>query len=168
MSATLRRAARSSTVSLRRPFSSRVLPCQCGVCRSSSGAHAEQVHEYAHNLQQELGIFDNSVSESATPFELPADCLVGAWAHSVYEQGDLEPGDLEEAAARRWPWATSTWATRSITARPPSGATRCWPASAAASRRNALAMSARRDAGQRTAGSTRRVAPRTCGGSRAR
>src|SRR5215204_1651923 len=37
-------------------------------------------HEYAHNLQQELGIFDNSVTESAKPFELQADCLAGAWA----------------------------------------------------------------------------------------
>ena len=54
-------------------------------------------HEYAHNLQHELGVFDNSVTESAQPFELQADCLAGSWAHSVYEQGDLQPGDLEEA-----------------------------------------------------------------------
>ena len=54
-------------------------------------------HEYAHNLQHELGIFDNRVTESARPFELQADCLAGTWAHSVYEQGLLEPGDLEEA-----------------------------------------------------------------------
>ena len=54
-------------------------------------------HEYAHNLQQELGVFDNDVAESARPFELQADCLAGSWAHSVYEEGLLEPGDLEEA-----------------------------------------------------------------------
>ena len=54
-------------------------------------------HEYAHNIQQELGVFDNRVSASAKPFELQADCLAGTWAHSVYEQGLLEPGDLEEA-----------------------------------------------------------------------
>ena len=54
-------------------------------------------HEYAHNLQQELGVFDNSVSESARPFELQADCMAGTWAFSVYEEGLLEPGDLEEA-----------------------------------------------------------------------
>jgi predicted metalloprotease len=54
-------------------------------------------HEYAHNLQQELGVFDNSVTASAKPFELQADCLAGSWAHSVYEQGHLQPGDLEEA-----------------------------------------------------------------------
>jgi uncharacterized protein len=55
-------------------------------------------HEYAHNLQQELGVFDNRVSPSARPFELQADCLSGTWAFSVYEEGLLQPGDIEEAA----------------------------------------------------------------------
>jgi uncharacterized protein len=55
-------------------------------------------HEYAHNLQHELGIFDNSVSPDARPFELQADCMAGAWAYSVYAKGDLQPGDLEEAS----------------------------------------------------------------------
>ena len=54
-------------------------------------------HEYAHNLQQELGIFDNRVTASARPFELQADCMSGTWAYSVYAKGDLQPGDLEEA-----------------------------------------------------------------------
>jgi len=54
-------------------------------------------HEYAHNLQHELGVFDNRVTASAKPFELQADCLAGTWAHSVYEQGLLRPGDLQEA-----------------------------------------------------------------------
>ena len=54
-------------------------------------------HEYAHNLQQELGTFDNRVGSSARPYELQADCLAGTWAHSVFEQGLLEPGDLQEA-----------------------------------------------------------------------
>ena len=54
-------------------------------------------HEYAHNLQQELGIFDNSVSPSAKPFELQADCMAGVWAYSVFAKGDLQKGDLEEA-----------------------------------------------------------------------
>jgi len=55
-------------------------------------------HEYAHNLQQELGVFDNRVSPTARPFELQADCLSGTWAFSVFEEGLLEPGDIEEAA----------------------------------------------------------------------
>jgi uncharacterized protein len=54
-------------------------------------------HEYAHNLQQELGVFDNRVTPSAEPYELQADCLAGTWANSVYQQGKLEAGDLEEA-----------------------------------------------------------------------
>jgi len=54
-------------------------------------------HEYAHNLQQELGVFDNRVTPSAEPYELQADCLAGTWANSVFEQGRLQPGDLREA-----------------------------------------------------------------------
>jgi uncharacterized protein len=54
-------------------------------------------HEYAHNLQQELGIFNNSITESARPFELQADCWSGTWAHSVFAAGDLQPNDLREA-----------------------------------------------------------------------
>ena len=55
-------------------------------------------HEYAHNLQQELGIFDNRQSRQAKPFELQADCLSGVWAYSVFAEGALQPGDLQEAS----------------------------------------------------------------------
>jgi predicted metalloprotease len=54
-------------------------------------------HEYAHNLQHELGVFNNQVGPTARPFELQADCLAGAWAYSVYAEGELAAGDLEEA-----------------------------------------------------------------------
>ena len=54
-------------------------------------------HEYAHNLQQELGVFDNRQSPTAKPFELQADCMSGTWAYSVYAAGDLTDGDLQEA-----------------------------------------------------------------------
>jgi predicted metalloprotease len=53
-------------------------------------------HEYAHNLQDELGIFARQTT-SAEPFELQADCLAGSWGNSVYRQGLLQPGDVEEA-----------------------------------------------------------------------
>ena len=56
-------------------------------------------HEYAHNLQQELGIFDNRRTSGAKPFELQADCMSGVWAYSVFAAGDLKPGDIEEATA---------------------------------------------------------------------
>lgn len=56
-------------------------------------------HEYAHNLQQELGVFSNTVSPSARPFELQADCMAGVWAYSVFAKGDLEEGDFEEATS---------------------------------------------------------------------
>jgi len=54
-------------------------------------------HEYAHNLQHELGLFSIGQGNSARPLELQADCLAGSWGNSVYEQGLLEPGDIEEA-----------------------------------------------------------------------
>ena len=53
-------------------------------------------HEYAHNLQQELGIFDNSTGPSARPYELQADCWSGSWANSAFEQGALDRADLDE------------------------------------------------------------------------
>ncbi len=54
-------------------------------------------HEYAHNLQQEFGIFDAVRTASAEPFELQADCLAGSWGNSVYAAGHLQEGDVEEA-----------------------------------------------------------------------
>ncbi|HWT21876.1 MAG TPA: neutral zinc metallopeptidase, partial [Solirubrobacteraceae bacterium] len=55
-------------------------------------------HEYAHNLQQELGYFSRrSPAASAAPLELQADCLAGVWGNSVYRAGQLEEGDVEEA-----------------------------------------------------------------------
>jgi predicted metalloprotease len=54
-------------------------------------------HEYAHNLQDELDLFSLARSNSSKPFELQADCLAGAWGSSVYAEGRLQPGDIEEA-----------------------------------------------------------------------
>lgn len=54
-------------------------------------------HEYAHDIQQELGVFDNRQTTTAEPFELQADCMAGLWAYSVYAAGKLQPGDIEEA-----------------------------------------------------------------------
>lgn len=53
-------------------------------------------HEYAHNVQQELGLFDNRVSRTAEPYELQADCYAGTWANSEFQQGLLSPADLKQ------------------------------------------------------------------------
>jgi predicted metalloprotease len=55
-------------------------------------------HEYAHNIQSELGWFDEGLKvATVAPFELQADCMAGAWGWAVYEEGNLQPGDVEEA-----------------------------------------------------------------------
>jgi predicted metalloprotease len=55
-------------------------------------------HEYAHNLQNEMGVFDDRRrGASAKPFELQADCLAGVWGASVYRAGELQEGDVQEA-----------------------------------------------------------------------
>ena len=38
----------------------------------------------------------NRQNELSVKMELQADCLAGVWAQSVFQQGDLQPGDIEE------------------------------------------------------------------------
>jgi predicted metalloprotease len=52
-------------------------------------------HEYAHNVQAEIGILAGRTR--ALPIELNADCLAGTWTRSEYGQGRLDPGDVQEA-----------------------------------------------------------------------
>ena len=55
-------------------------------------------HEYGHQIQDELGLFDAYGERVPTmAFELQADCFAGTWAHSASEQNRLEDGDLQEA-----------------------------------------------------------------------
>ena len=62
------------------------------------GAAFIVAHEYAHNIQQELGWYETSRRlDTVQPFELQADCLAGTWANAVYRSGELDPGDIEEA-----------------------------------------------------------------------
>jgi predicted metalloprotease len=57
-------------------------------------------HEYAHDLQYELGVYKaHRHARQTMPFELEADCLAGVWANNAYHEGILEVGDPEEAAA---------------------------------------------------------------------
>jgi predicted metalloprotease len=63
-------------------------------------------HEYGHHVQTLTGItkqVDDASRENADQrnalsvrTELQADCLAGVWAHSTFERGLLEQGDLEE------------------------------------------------------------------------
>jgi predicted metalloprotease len=78
----------------------RGLPGQeAGVGRAAGdfGVAYVVAHEYAHNLQHELDLFTIRPSRSAKPFELQADCMAGAWGNSVYREGLLAEGDVEEA-----------------------------------------------------------------------
>ena len=54
-------------------------------------------HEYAHNVQQELGIFTLNPNVSAEPFELQADCMAGLWGNSVFRRGLIDESDVQEA-----------------------------------------------------------------------
>ena len=55
-------------------------------------------HEYGHEIQDELGLFDKYGDQVPTMnFELQADCYAGTWANSAYEQNQLDDGDVQEA-----------------------------------------------------------------------
>src|SRR5215212_2269013 len=55
-------------------------------------------HEYGHQVQDELGLFDSYGDKVPTmAFELQADCFAGTWAHSASANDRLEDGDLQEA-----------------------------------------------------------------------
>ena len=66
-------------------------------------------HEVGHHVQQQTGIEaevrrlqgeaadQEQVNALSVKMELQADCLAGVWAQSAYEQGTLEPGDIDEA-----------------------------------------------------------------------
>ena len=55
-------------------------------------------HEYGHQIQDELGLYDRYGGQVPTmAFALQADCFAGTWAHSASEENRLEDGDLEEA-----------------------------------------------------------------------
>jgi predicted metalloprotease len=55
-------------------------------------------HEYGHQIQDELGLFQNYGEKLPTmAFELQADCYAGTWANSAYRENRLEDGDVQEA-----------------------------------------------------------------------
>ena len=64
-------------------------------------------HEMGHHVQDEAGTSDQVDSERrqnpdeanalSVRLELQADCYAGVWASTVYREGDLQQGDLQEA-----------------------------------------------------------------------
>ena len=55
-------------------------------------------HEYGHEIQDELALFDEYGGQLPTmAFELQADCYAGTWANSAYQENRLEDGDVQEA-----------------------------------------------------------------------
>ncbi len=66
-------------------------------------------HELGHHVQNELGtnaaVRDaqqqdpSRANELSVRLELQADCYAGVWAHSAFEEGALETGDLAEGLA---------------------------------------------------------------------
>jgi predicted metalloprotease len=55
-------------------------------------------HEYGHQIQDELGLFERYGNQLPTSaFELQADCYAGTWANSAYRDNRLEDGDVQEA-----------------------------------------------------------------------
>jgi predicted metalloprotease len=55
-------------------------------------------HEYAHNVQFELGFYElQDPSDGVKAFELQADCMAGLWGNAVYRAGRYDDRDVEQA-----------------------------------------------------------------------
>jgi uncharacterized protein len=55
-------------------------------------------HEYAHNVQFELGFYElQNPSDGVKAFELQADCMAGLWGNAVYREGRYDEQDVEQA-----------------------------------------------------------------------
>jgi uncharacterized protein len=64
-------------------------------------------HELGHHVQRLVGTSDEveqvgrtdpgRANEASVRLELQADCYAGVWARGVFDAGDLEAGDLDEA-----------------------------------------------------------------------
>ena len=55
-------------------------------------------HEYAHNIQFELGFYElQDPRDGVKAFELQADCMAGLWGNAVYRAGRYDARDVQEA-----------------------------------------------------------------------
>ena len=83
-------------------------------------------HEYAHNLQQELGIFDNAIGALGEALRAAGRLHGGhVGALGLRTGAARSPATSRRRRAPRSPSATSTSATSNITARPRNAAPRC-------------------------------------------
>ncbi|MCV2491559.1 neutral zinc metallopeptidase [Geodermatophilus sp. YIM 151500] len=56
-------------------------------------------HEYAHNVQWEIGLGTDPAEFPLIALELHADCWAGVWMNDSYYAGQLQGTDVEEAVA---------------------------------------------------------------------
>jgi predicted metalloprotease len=56
-------------------------------------------HEYAHNVQREVGLIPDQPIYKVINTELHADCWAGVWMNDSFYAGELEGTDVEEAVA---------------------------------------------------------------------
>lgn len=54
-------------------------------------------HEFGHHVQHEMAVAASAKPPTGKNAELLADCFAGAWTTSLYQQGGLEEGDIDEA-----------------------------------------------------------------------
>ncbi len=61
------------------------------------GHHVQNLRGTEREVAQETRDDPDQANELSVRTELQADCYAGVWAASVFKQGDLEEGDIEEA-----------------------------------------------------------------------
>jgi hypothetical protein len=64
-------------------------------------------HEMGHHVQEQVGTSaevsrrqrdePGRANALSVRLELQADCYAGVWAHAAFSQGELDPGDVDEA-----------------------------------------------------------------------
>ena len=103
-------------------------------------------HEYGHEIQDELGLFDKYGGQVPTMgFELQADCYAGTWAHSAGQRNELEDGDVQEAIDAALAVGDFDAETPATMGRPSSARTPGRPASRPATPPRATATWSRRE-----------------------
>ena len=70
---------------------------QAYVLAHEVGHHVQTVTGIEAQVRQVQGQDPSQANPLSVKMELQADCLAGVWAQSVFKQGDLDPGDIDEA-----------------------------------------------------------------------